>query len=122
MLLDILNNTPFYLCHLNFLSYPPTYLLKVAVIIVDLHLAGGDPHVRQSCAGLVPGRERSLIRGPARQSLGPPRMAELTPRPGSDQHKPRDTEKAESGVSYRSPSPPREQEVQTETQKKEVST
>lgn len=72
MLLDILNNTPFYLCHLNFLSYPPIYLLKVAVIIEDLHLAGGDPHIRQSCAGLVPGRERSLIRGPAGQSWAHP--------------------------------------------------
>ena len=66
--------------------------------------------------------ERSLIRGPARHSLGPPCRAELTPRPGSDQRKPRDTEKAESGVSHGSSTPPREQEVQTETQNKEVST
>lgn len=66
--------------------------------------------------------ERSLIRGAARQSLGPPCRAELTRKPGSDQRKPRDTEKAEPGVSHRSPTPPKEQEVQTETQNKEVST
>lgn len=61
--------------------------------MVDRYLADGDPHVRQSCAGLVPGSREESDQGAARQSLGPPCRAELTRKPGSDQRKPRDTEK-----------------------------